>query len=64
MKTGVPIQQLDRIAFSPKEFATASGLSESAVLRAVRTGQIRAVRIGRRLLIPASEPSRLLSKED
>jgi excisionase family DNA binding protein len=50
-----------RAAFSPAEIAERLGLSEAAVLRACRSGVIRSVRIGRRILIPASEPQRLLA---
>jgi excisionase family DNA binding protein len=50
----------DRLAYSPSETGGLLGMSEASVRRAIRAGEIRAVRVGRRLLVPASEPARIL----
>jgi len=48
-----------RISYSPREFAAATSLSLSTVRRRIATGELEAVRCGRRQLIPASEFERL-----
>lgn len=52
-----------RAGYSAIEFAALTSLSKSAVYTAVARGDIRAVRIGGRLVIPASEVDRLLGHE-
>jgi excisionase family DNA binding protein len=49
-----------RAALSPGELASTLGMSESAILRAVKLGEIKSSRIGRRILIPVSEIDHLL----
>jgi excisionase family DNA binding protein len=44
---------------SPHEFATEIGISVRSVYRSIRTGDIRAVRIGHLLRIPRTEIDRL-----
>ncbi|PSR23385.1 MAG: DNA-binding protein [Sulfobacillus acidophilus] len=46
------IQQ--RRYYSPKEISAITGLSMATISRRIKDGTIPAVRIGRRLLIPAS----------
>lgn len=49
-------------AFSPNEFAAKTSLHPESVRRAIRAGQIKAVKVGkRRMCIPASEVARLLN---
>lgn len=43
----------DRYAFSPKELVQLTGLSRNMVYRAIKSGELRAVRVGKkRILIP------------
>lgn len=49
-----------RAGYSPVEFASIMSLSKSAVYTAVERGDVRAVRIGSRLVIPVTEVDRLL----
>lgn len=53
----------DRLAYSPAELAEALGTSVDLVRSAIDRGQIRARRLGRRVLIPTAEVDRLLGKE-
>jgi excisionase family DNA binding protein len=48
-----------RSAFSVDETAARLGLERKSVYEAVRTGAIPSIRIGRRILIPASYLGRL-----
>lgn len=48
-------------ALSKRDAAERIGVSESTVNRLVAAGQLRAVRIGSRVLIPTSEIDRLLA---
>lgn len=50
---------IQRLAFSPGELATLTGLSLSTVYRRLGTGEIRFNRSGRRVLIPREELERL-----
>jgi excisionase family DNA binding protein len=52
-----------RVAFTLKECAKGVGLSRDSIRRAIARREIRAVRIGRRILVPASEMARLLSSD-
>lgn len=52
-----------RLAFSPGEFATLTGLSLSTVHRRLADGGIRFNRSGRRVLIPRAELERLVRPE-
>ena len=49
-----------RRAISPNELALQLGVSPASALRACRNGTVRAVRFGRRFLIPADEAERIL----
>lgn len=60
LQTFTPAQ---RLAFSPGEFATLTGLSLSTVHRRLADGEIRFNRSGRRVLIPRQELERLVSPE-
>lgn len=57
IQTFTPAQ---RVAFSPGEFATLTGLSLSTVHRRLATGEIKFGRSGRRVLIPRTELERLV----
>lgn len=64
--TAMSIQTLSpaqRLAFSPGELATLTGLSISTVHRRLASGEIRFGRSGRRVLIPREELDRLLRPE-
>lgn len=50
----------ERMAFSPAEAAEALGLSERKIRDLVARGELRARRIGTRVLIPREELQRLL----
>jgi len=50
------------VAFSVEEVANLLGLHVNTVRRAVWRGHVRAVRIGRRVLIPRAEVERLLGQ--
>lgn len=45
---------IDRRYYSPKEISAITGLSIATISRRIKDGTIPAVRIGHRLLIPAS----------
>jgi excisionase family DNA binding protein len=52
------------LAYSKKQLVVLLGdMSEQTINRRIADGTIRAVRIGRRVLIPATEVERLLSGE-
>jgi len=46
---------LNRLAYSPSEAAAAAGLSRSSIYRAIRRGELRRMKIGRRAVIPAAD---------
>jgi excisionase family DNA binding protein len=52
-----------RLAFSPAELATLTGLGLRTVYRRLATGEIRFNRSGRRVLIPRQELERLLTPQ-
>ena len=52
---------VERKGLSPRAFAVAMDMSESGVLRGIKRGEIRAVRIGNRYVIPTTEFDRLFS---
>lgn len=49
-----------RAAYSRDEFARRLGVSRDSITRAIARKKIKAVRFGRRVLIPASELERVL----
>jgi excisionase family DNA binding protein len=51
----------ERLAHPVPDYVRVSGASKSAVYDAISRGEIRSVRVGRRLLIPQSEFARLLT---
>ena len=58
------LSQAYRLAFSPGEFATLTGLSLSTVHRRLAEGEIRFNRSGRRVLIPREELERLVGMHE
>jgi excisionase family DNA binding protein len=59
MKTGI-----ERLAYSIDEIVQSSGLSRSTVKRLIGEGKLQTVKIGRRILIPASSFHQLLRVGD
>jgi excisionase family DNA binding protein len=54
---------VDRVAYRVREAAKALGVSERTVRRMVATGELRARRRGRLVLIPARELERFVGAE-
>ena len=52
---------VDRLAYSPTEFAEAIGVTRQHVHNLIARGELRAVKVGRCTRIPASEVSRLFA---
>jgi excisionase family DNA binding protein len=52
----------DKAALSKAEFAERFGVSRDSVGRAIRRGEIKVIRFGRRILIPQTELTRLLQQ--
>lgn len=52
----------DRAAYSIDEFAKIHGVCRDVIYENIAIGRIRAVKLGRRTLIPASERQRFLSE--
>ena len=55
---------MEKLTFTVSEFGRLAGIGRNLAYEAVRTGQVRAVRIGKRLLIPKSEVRRLLGESE
>jgi excisionase family DNA binding protein len=55
------MQEIQRDAFSTKEFAERLGIGYQTALRMQRDKTVRVVRVGRRVLIPKTELERLLA---
>jgi excisionase family DNA binding protein len=53
----------DRRTYTVQEAARLLGISRGVAYEAVRTGQIRAITVGRRILIPPSALTELLGHE-
>lgn len=53
---------LDKINYSQQEAATLVGISVFTMIRDVKLGRVRAVRYGRRILIPREEVVRLATQ--
>ena len=51
----------ERLSFSRDELARQLGVSRDSVIRAIAKGDIKIIRFGRRVLIPASEVERIMS---
>lgn len=51
-----------RLALGPVELAEALGIDRRGIYSRIRTGEIRAVRLGARLLVPRAEVFRLLGE--
>ena len=49
-----------RLAYSPKDFCDATGLSRPTLYRMMKAGEIAFVKARRRTLIPATELNKLL----
>lgn len=54
---------IQKLAYNLGEAATALGVTYRAVYRMVRSGQIRSVRVGRRIIIPRSAIEELLGEK-
>ena len=52
----------NRVSFSRDEVARRLGVSRDSVIRAINRGEIKVLRLGRRVLIPQSELPRLLAQ--
>lgn len=52
---------MERMTYNAKEVAEALGVCKSNVYEAIKTKEIRAVKIGKRLVIPKAELERLLN---
>jgi excisionase family DNA binding protein len=50
----------DKAACSKAELAAQLGVSKDSVNRAIKRGEVKTLRFGRRVLIPQTEVSRLL----
>lgn len=54
---------MTRQVLTVREGAEVTGLSDTALRKAIKRGQIRSVRIGRRILLPRIPLERLLAGE-
>jgi excisionase family DNA binding protein len=61
MKTSSSLQADNRIAYSVDEVSQRTSLSATSVRAAIRGGELHAIRIGRRLLIPRASLEKLLN---
>ena len=52
---------VERIAYSPMEAASSLGLCLNSIYKMLKRGQLKGVKIDRKILIPKSELERLLS---
>ena len=58
----MPMEQHERLTLTVPEVAARLGLSRNGAYEAVATGQIPAIRIGRRVLVPRAALDRLLEQ--
>ena len=52
---------IERMAYSPMEAASSLGLCLNSIYKMLKRGQLKGVKIDRKILIPKSELDRLLS---
>jgi excisionase family DNA binding protein len=52
----------ERMAYSPMEAASALGLCLNSIYKMLKRGQLKGVRIDRKILIPKAELERLLQQ--
>ncbi|MFN7936586.1 MAG: helix-turn-helix domain-containing protein [Bryobacteraceae bacterium] len=55
---------MERLTLTPTEAGQLLGLGRNSTYDAIRRGQIRSIRLGRRILIPRSEITRILAECD
>ncbi|MGC3991991.1 MAG: hypothetical protein QM796_20330 [Chthoniobacteraceae bacterium] len=55
-------EKLDRVAYSPKEFALLFGREQSYGYRAIYSGRVKSIVENGRLMIPAKEVEKILGK--
>jgi excisionase family DNA binding protein len=60
----IQVLHAQRVAVSPGEFATLTGLSISTIQRRLAAGDIKFSRSGRRVLIPFEELERLVRPQE
>lgn len=56
-------EEPQKLAFNLKEAAEVLSLSPNSVSKLIRSGQIRAVRVGRRVIVPRAALEEFLAKE-
>ena len=54
-------QRIDKLAYSITEVATSLGLSPSSIWKLIALNKLKAIRVGRRTVVPRSELDRVLS---
>ena len=50
----------NRLSYTPQEVAWLLGLAKSSVYLAIQSGEIRSVKVGRRILVPQAVLAKLL----
>jgi excisionase family DNA binding protein len=53
-----------RVTISPVEYAFVTGLSLATTYRRIASGEIKSLKLGRRVLIPRTEAERLLQPQE
>ena len=53
----------NRRTYTTEEVAEMAGVAEATVRKQIRAGEIRSIRMGRRILIPATEVDRLFGEQ-
>ena len=54
-------QHSDKLAYSVTEVATSLGLSPSSIWKLISLSKLKAIRVGRRTVVPRSELDRILA---
>ena len=54
----------EKMAYSPQEAAMTLGLCLNTIYKLIKQGQLRSVKLDRKILIPTTEIERLLSPEN